>query len=630
MLKKSKFFIIVLFLILLFLNVASSHEIIESDESNISTTINKESEYSSSTNNILKKDKISNNKKQTNEIEDISDKGEGCCSTIIQGYNNDSAISFRRDAKNTVTLNVKHNSSFVKQYKENGSYFFHVIINKNGWLVGNGGADNVNVNKAIESNAMSMINNNQISKTTMNKVYNLESKLSVGHFVIKAPNGTYSLIIKNQKGTFKDSGILKAGQYLVVPNNSKYFSKGSLKISGDSNSIITSSRMLAARDKYGISRREIVTYYYKNNNINSTVKVMATNDNGKYVNSKTAKLIDSIKTNDKSFSSKIIPILDNAIDIDFINFFIRKAKTIVTSPNILVNGGNVELNASITDEFGKNVDKGFVSFILNDKTIKDKNGKDIYVNVTNGKVSFKYSIPTIWNKLNYTYYVRYYVNSKYEQSFGNKATIIVGDLFNLNTSHSATMLYKGNLTISTKVKYNQNGSLVTGGKVFYKINGRTIRNSLNNSIIINVYDGQVIFNCNFDSRFTAKEYNLTTIYVNGNYRKEINTSFTVNKIPIDIITPKVSIQKDFVTFTGKLVDNNNQIINYKSYACIKVNGKTLKENDSTRLFNITNGIINFKFTLPGKLSLGNHTLSIVIPELRETLSLRSDYTITIV
>ena len=210
MLKKSKFLIILLFLSLLFLNIVSSHEF---NESNISATIDKESIHSSNINTISQKEEqYLDNQKETNEKDDEKDRGEGCCSTIIQGYNNDSAISFRRDAKNTVTLNVKHNSTFVKQYKENGSYFFHVLINKDGWLVGNGGADNVKINKALESNAISMINNNFISKTTMNKVFNLESQLSVGHFVIKSPNGTYSLIIKNQKSTFKDSNA--TGYYI--------------------------------------------------------------------------------------------------------------------------------------------------------------------------------------------------------------------------------------------------------------------------------------------------------------------------------------------------------------------------------------------------------------------------------
>ena len=63
----------------------------------------------------------------------------------------------------------------------------------------------------------------------------------------------------------------------------------------------------------------------------------------------------------------------------------------------------------------------------------------------------------------------------------------------------------------------------------------------------------------------------------------------------------------------------------------KINGKTLKDtNNNTRLFNISNGIINFNFNLPGKLKSGNHILSIVIPELRETLSLRMNYTMTII
>ena len=393
--------------------------------------------------------------------------------------------------------------------------------------------------------------------------------------------------------------------------------------------MISSSRLLAARDKYGISRREIVTYYYKNNNVNSTVKISATNDNGKYVNSKTVNLIDSIKTNDKFFSSKIIPVIDKSIDLDVVNFIIRKAKTIVSSQDIFTNGANVNLTATIKDEFGQNVDKGFVSFIFDDKTIKDSNGKDIYVDVKNGKVSLKYSIQNFFKKLNHTYYVRYYTNSMYQQSFGNKSNVILSDLVNLETSHSSAMYYGGNLSIVTNVNYNQNNSKINEGKIIYKVNGKTIRNSLNDAIIINVKNDQVTFNCYFDARFTSKTYTLTTVYVNENYRKEINTTFTINKIPINLVNHKVNVQKDVVTFTGKLVDNNNQTIRYNSYACIKINGITLKENNTTRLFNITKGIIDFKFTLPWKYSPGNHTLSIVIPELRETLSLRRNYTLTI-
>lgn len=165
---------------------------------------------------VKKSDTISSNTKETEESSGEND-GEGCCTTIIQGYNNDSAISFRRDTNNKVTINVKNNTSYVKQYKTD-SYFFHVIINKDGWLVGNGGEGGDEVNKAIETYALSMINNNQISTTTMNKIYNIKVKFSLGHFVIKSPNGTYSLMIKKTK-TYNESGVLKAGQYLVVPNN---------------------------------------------------------------------------------------------------------------------------------------------------------------------------------------------------------------------------------------------------------------------------------------------------------------------------------------------------------------------------------------------------------------------------
>ena len=87
---------------------------------------------------------------------------------------------------------------------------------------------------------------------------------------------------------------------------------------------------------------------------------------------------------------------------------------------------------------------------------------------------------------------------------------------------------------------------------------------------------------------------------------------------------KLVIQGNIKDYKGNNVVGTNKL-------SVKINGKTLKDtNNNTRLFNISNGIINFNFNLPGKLKSGNHILSIVIPELRETLSLRMNYTMTII
>ena len=79
-----------------------------------------------------------------------------------------------------------------------------------------------------------------------------------------------------------------------------------------------------------------------------------------------------------------------------------------------------------------------------------------------------------------------------------------------------------------------------------------------------------------------------------------------------------------------MVDKNNKPIAYDTYLSLKINGKTIKNSKNiTQTFFIKRGVINFNYALAYKLKKGNHTLSIVIPELKETLSLRNNYVILI-
>ena len=74
------------------------------------------------------------------------------------------------------------------------------------------------------------------------------------------------------------------------------------------------------------------------------------------------------------------------------------------------------LKATIKDEYGNNVNYGFVSVLINDKTLKYSNGSDVYLNVTNGIATVKVKIGDLFKRKNYTYQFRYYGKSKYESS----------------------------------------------------------------------------------------------------------------------------------------------------------------------------------------------------------------------
>lgn len=624
--------VIVLFILILsFITVVSATDVNQTEELTDNTIISQESAVTTtdvaSEKSITKKSEI-NEKKTSNE--NVTDEGDDCCSAIIQGNGVDSTISFRRDSKSAVTLNVTHNSSYIKQAKGSGSYFFHVIISKNGWIVGNGGTDANTTSLEIEKNAIQMIEKNTITKSNFNNIINLKLTSSKGHFVIKAPNGTYALFINNNGTSYNETGTLKAGYCLVVPNDPAYFKKGKYQNLSGNAYVITSSRLLAAKDKYGVERRDILTYSYKRNGTKVNVKIYACNDDGRFVNKSTGKYVDNIRTNTKFYSTTQIPGLETWLLIDDVNFT-SKYNTTIKSKNINVKTENITLTATVKDEYNKAVNEGFVSFLFDNRTIKDSKGKVIYVNVTNGTASINHTISNFWKKTNHTYYARYYGNSLYEANLGNVAKVTETNVINLTSTHANVTRFGTNLTIKAFVKYNADKSPVNVGHVLFKINGKTIRNPDNSTLTVNVKKGKATFNLDLDERYSAKPYKVTVVYGYGAFREVYNTTVNIHKVPTNVTNTTVSVDNNTVHVTGNFVDDNEVSVPYNSYLSLKIDGKTIKNSlNKTMTFNITDGVIDFTFNLTRTYKKGKHNLTLVIPELRETLGVRINTTMTIV
>ncbi|MBE6486213.1 MAG: hypothetical protein E7Z85_05175 [Methanosphaera stadtmanae] len=608
------------------LTAVSAEDIDTTQELTDSTTISQESNIATDDIDSPTIEKNTQTKSET-KSEPV---GDDCCSAIIQGYNNNSAISFRRDSISAVTINVTHNSSYVKQCKGSGNYFFHVLVSKDGWIVGHGGLDDTKNNHEIENYALSMMSNQVMNNTTFNSICNLKKNTSKGHFVIKAPNGNYALYITYYGNTKKETGTLLPGQYLVVPNDSTYFQKGYFQDVISTTNISTASRIIAAKDKYNDNRRDIITYYIKKYPTYTQVKVYACNDDGSYANKSSGKLVDSIQTNSKFFPASSIPTVPNSVVIDDITLISKKTNTTITSKNFTTNNQLVNLTASIKDEYGNPINYGFVSLLINDKTLKYPNGTDAYFNVKNGSVLVKLKISDLWKRKNYTYQFRYYGKSNYESNLGNKAVITLANIVNLTSTHAKTTIFGSNLTITAKVKYKLNNSNVDSGKVLFKVNGKTIRNDDGSTYLVDVKNGTAKYNLILDYKYSPKEYNITVVYANGACREESNTIVKINKIPAKVISPSVTVKNKVVSVKAKFVDTNNKVIVYDSYMSAKINGKTIRDsNNNTMIFNFTGGVINFNFTLTANYKKGNHTFTFVIPELRAHLSVRQNVTMTI-
>ena len=153
---------------------------------------------------------------------------EGCASTMIQIDDNNAAISFRRDSSQAVNVNIIYQKNGILQYKSDPDYFWHVIITKDGWIVGDGGEDTPYSTEKLEAYAKIMIERKNIMDEFLQKAYEIKSMYSLGHFFIKAPNGTYGLVIYIiDEGVVRiEKGKLNPGEYIISPNDYLFYKKG--------------------------------------------------------------------------------------------------------------------------------------------------------------------------------------------------------------------------------------------------------------------------------------------------------------------------------------------------------------------------------------------------------------------
>lgn len=283
--------------------------------------------------NKYSKDKVTMNVKKSIGI--------GCCSVYLQVGSSESVTSFRRDSTYAVDIHIKpvkwYGRTAIKQYKNDGGYAFHSITTSDGWTMGFGSADSAYANREIEKLAGQMVKAGSIKKSKLNSIRNHIASIgySIGHFVIKAPDGKYSIVwvsgIKN--------GKLKAGQYICVPNSKSYFRQG--KYTSFNTNPVKAAVKIVATDYYGVNRRNIFVHHWKattkDGSTTSLVKSYVANDNGRYVDAGTGYLKDNVYYKNTFLSKNKLPVIPKTKYLGYYNFGkINKFKiqTTVSAPEI--------------------------------------------------------------------------------------------------------------------------------------------------------------------------------------------------------------------------------------------------------------------------------------------------------
>ena len=265
----------------------------------------------------------------------------GCCSFYAQLNNDESVSGFRRDSTYSVNLYIQsvkwYGRTAVKQYKTIGSYSFHSIVTSDGWCMGTGGADDAQINRAIENIAGQMVQSNSMPSSKIGVIKGYLNRLGIGHFAIKSPHGSYLVIWKDGH----QYGKINPGEYISVPNFKSYFRHGKFASFGSNPAQI--GVKIGATDGYGVNRRDITVYHWKaittEGSTETHIAVHAANDNGKLVGRSTAYLKDNIYFNGKFFSKDSLPQSTNTKYLGYFNMGkidYLKVKTTVSAPIVKI------------------------------------------------------------------------------------------------------------------------------------------------------------------------------------------------------------------------------------------------------------------------------------------------------
>ena len=286
---------------------------------------------------------------ETNVGDDLINLSE-CSSIVLQVSDNEGVISHRRDATNAVDIIIESgywgDIEYQKQYKNPDGYFAHVIVTSNGWLIGNGGVTDGSAFRQIESITSEMVVNNVISDAYLSRIYSIMSRYSLGHFVIKAADGTYGVVFNN----LYHVGKLEPGQFVVCPNVYSMSQRGTYDTSL---SPVDAAIKLGYTDSYGVNRRNLITYHWKltksSNGLSYSVDSYASNDNGAGCGRSTASLADNIYYYNNYISRSSLPATPNKLYLgthifDKSTVDIFKLLSPVTSA---VVGENIELKYQV-------------------------------------------------------------------------------------------------------------------------------------------------------------------------------------------------------------------------------------------------------------------------------------------
>ena len=502
---------------------------------------------------------------QTDSDSNFSRVDSECCSFIIQ-EENETVFAFRQDSPVNGRGVVIHNESLgdmdviVQEIDSPTNHFIHAVITEDGWVFGHGGdSTNVSYTISIEHLAFKMLTSKVISNESIHEIQKIfHSKLNddYGHFVIKAPNGTYAVAY----GDTLIFGTLKPGEFLVVPNMYVGFRKGNYSDYGMNP--VDAIVEICSYENSGTNRRNLYSYDYKAhrtaNGQKYGVDIYVTNDNGHNVGLNTSKIVTYFYFNDARYQQSVIPQNPDKLQIAthiFEKQSIDSNIEVVSSPYIVhvINSTSaryrinniVDERTVVFDLEGDNVE--FVNAVVFQGSYSiDESRKHLYWDLPASDTS-KEIILSVFPKARGNYTIRAHINGI--EGYVNETHYAVNPVAILKVEDVTT--YKSYFKSMIVYLTDEDGVPYIGERVSITVNGNTYYRKV-------TPDGYATFAINLQ----PGEYD-AEIYYGADYYDNSTTS--------KIIVKKTLFSEDLVIPYGKE--------SYFEVYCLDENGTPLVKSE---------------------------------------------------
>jgi sensor domain CHASE-containing protein len=154
---------------------------------------------------------------------------------------------------------------------------------------------------------------------------------------------------------------------------------------------------------------------------------------------------------------------------------------------------------------------------------------------------------------------------------------------------------------------------INGGKVVFKVNGKTLKDANGKVIYAKVINGTAtITDYEVPSSWAKDNITIQAVYSGSSQCEALRTSanLTVTKDTPSITSSDVTASKgETVTLTATVSDGNAPVNVGK--VVFKVNGKTVKDANGKVVYaKVVNGTVSVEYTIPENMKAGSYNITV--------------------